>query len=98
MAKVQIVIEIDKRAWMDEKSIREAAFEYEHGCAFDRAIREGLRQAIIIPEGHGRLIDEKDIVDRFKPPEKYKFWKTDLGGLFVVLKETPTIIEGSDSE
>lgn len=61
MGKVQIVIEIDDKAWMNEKSIREVAFEYEKGCAFDRAIREGLKQAIVLPKNHGRLIDEKDI-------------------------------------
>lgn len=60
---MQIVIEIDEREWMDEKSIREVAFEYKKGSGFDRAIREGLRQAIVLPKGHGRLIDYDDLIE-----------------------------------
>lgn len=60
---MQIVIKIDDRAWMDEKSIREVAFEYEKGCGFDRAIREGLRQAIVLPKGHGRIGDIDELMD-----------------------------------
>lgn len=58
---MQIVIEIDEREWMDEKNIREVAFEYKKGSGFDRAIREGLRQAIVLPKGHGRLIDADEL-------------------------------------
>lgn len=51
-----------------------------------------------LPEHHGRLIDEQQIIDRFKPIEKFKHWYVGTDGLFNVLSDAPTIIEGSDSE
>lgn len=51
-----------------------------------------------LPEHHGRLIDEQQIRDRFKPIEKFKHWRIGLDGLFNVLSDSPTIIEESESE
>ena len=58
---MQIVIEIDDRAWMDEESIRKSAFEYEKGSTFDKAIREGIKNAIVLPKNHGDLKDVSKI-------------------------------------
>ena len=49
-----------------------------------------------LPEHHGRLIDEQQIIDRFKPIEKFKDWIIGLDGLVSVLSDAPTIIEGSE--
>ena len=86
---MQIVIDIDDREWMDEKSIREVAFEYEKGCAFDRAIREGLNQAIVLPANHGDLIDRGALLDKLKGTSRYFNVKYDI-------EEAPTIIEGTE--
>lgn len=46
-----------------------------------------------LPEHHGRLIDEQQIIDRFKPIERFKHWCVGTDGLFNVLSDAPTIIE-----
>ena len=54
-----------------------------------------------LPEHHGRIIDEQQIIDRFKPIERFKHWCVGTDGLFNVLSDAPTIIEAdkeSDSE
>lgn len=91
---MQIVIDIDEREWMDEKSIREVAFEYKKGSGFDRAIREGLRQAIVLPKGHGRLIDADDIAlidEQFYITSDYYVAES-------AINDTPTIIEAYKAE
>ena len=59
-----------------------------------------IRNGTPLPEHHGRLIDEQQIIDRFKPIERFKHWCVGTDGLFNVLSDAPTIIEaeGSDSE
>ena len=59
---------------------------------------EAIRNGEQLPEHHGRLIDEQQIIDRFKPIEKFKNWYVGTDGLFNVLSDAPTIIEGSDNE
>ena len=49
-----------------------------------------------LPKDHGRLIDEQQIIDRFKPVEKFEYWRIGLDGLCNVLSDAPTIIEGSE--
>ena len=61
-------------------------------------ILHAVRHGTILPEHHGRLIDEQQIIDRFKPIEKYEFWRVGTDGLFNVLSDAPTIIEGSERE
>lgn len=51
-----------------------------------------------LPKHHGRLIDEQQIIDRFKPIEKFKHWHVGTDGLFNVLSDAPTIIEAEGSE
>jgi len=97
---MQIVIDIDEREWMDEKSIREVAFEYKKGSGFDRAIREGLRQAIVLPKGHGRLIDADEAIKTLKSlgNRDYRRNKGTIQEAEKMLSYdgyTPTIIEGS---
>ena len=59
-------------------------------CSPCPLIRNG---GIKLPEGHGRLIDEQQIIERFKPVEKFKYWCVGTDGLFNVLSDAPTIIE-----
>ena len=61
-------------------------------------IIDAIRNGTPLPKEHGRLIDEQQIIDRFKPIEKFKNWYVGTDGLFNVLSDAPTIIEGSDSE
>ena len=51
-----------------------------------------------LPAHHGRLIDEQQIIDRFKPIERFKHWCVGTDGLFNVLSDAPSIIEGSESK
>lgn len=96
---MKIVIDIPNFAWIkDIKDFKSAVEEYKMGSGFDHAIREALLLGTPLPEHHGRLIDEQQIIDRFKPVEKFKDWRIGLDGLFNVLSDAPTIIEGSDSE
>lgn len=66
--------------------------------AYTDDLCEAIRNGTPLPEHHGRLIDEQSIIDRFKPVEKFKYWRIGLDGLFNVLSDAPTIIEGSESE
>lgn len=59
---------------------------------------KAIKKGTPLPEHHGRLIDEQQIIDRFKPIEKFEHWRIGLDGLFNVLSDAQTIIEGSDSE
>ena len=95
---MQIVIEIDEREWMDEKSIREVAFEYKKGSGFDRAIREGLRQAIVLPKGHGRLIDADKLVRPEIRPFLYHLKNGDTAIPEIDILHAPTIIEADKEE
>lgn len=38
-----------------------------------------------------RLIDAEALIDRFKPEEKYKCFRTDLSGIKILLEEAPTV-------
>lgn len=38
-----------------------------------------------------RLIDSDALIDRFKPEEKYKYFRTDLSGIKILLEEAPTV-------
>lgn len=96
---MQIVIKIPNFEWLEnEEDFKEAVKEYEQGTKFDKEIRNALINGKILPEHHGRLIDEQQIIDRFKPIEKFKHWCVGTDGLFNVLSDAPTIIEGSESE
>lgn len=35
--------------------------QWENGSLFDIALRDALKNCIVLPKGHGRLIDEKEI-------------------------------------
>lgn len=110
---MQIVIEIDDKEWMDEKSIREVAFEYEQGCAFDRVIREGLKQAIVLPKNHGRLIDADALKAELEEhrnlfvkawgcfkdmPFSDKSRVDEIDNCISEILNAPTIIEGSEAD
>ena len=84
---MKIVIDIPKEIYTGEKT---------RGLL--PTVIDAISNGIPLPEHHGRLIDEQSIIDRFKPVEKYKDWRIGLDGLFNVLSDAPTIIEGSDSE
>ena len=94
---MQIVIEIDEREWMDEKSIREVAFEYKKGSGFDRAIREGLRQAIVLPKGHGRLIDADELFLDIQTDEQMRLGEH-IAWIRERIKDAPTIIEADKAK
>jgi hypothetical protein len=89
---MKIVIEIGDydREWI--------ANGYHIPREINRKIAEAIIDGIPLPEHHGRLIDEQQIIDRFKPIERFKHWCVGTDGLFNVLSDAPTIIEGSDSE
>ena len=55
-------------------------------------ILDAIRNGTPIPEHHGRLIDEQQIIDRFKPVEEFEYWRIGLDGLINVLSDAPTII------
>ena len=100
---MRIIIDIDDKVWMDEKSIREVAFEYEKGCAFDRAIREGLKQAIVLPKNHGRLIEAEKLKDSITTITRnvlVNSVESALGMALYKISNAPTIIEaeGDDDE
>ena len=38
-----------------------------------------------------RLIDAEALIDRFKPEERYKYFRTDLSGLKNILEDAPTV-------
>lgn len=63
-----------------------------------KMLREAVKNGKPLPKHHGRLIDEQQIIDRFKPVEKFEYWRIGLDGLVNVLSDAPTIIEGSESE
>ena len=89
---MQIVIDIDDNLYT--RLFDNGVDNYDDAVDMARAIRKGTP----LPEHHGRLIDEQQIIDRFKPIEKFKFWRVGTDGLFNVLSDAPTIIEGSDAE
>lgn len=61
-------------------------------------IMDAIRNGTPLPKGHGRLIDEQHIIDRFKPVEKFEYWRIGLDGLINVLSDEPTIIEADRGE
>ena len=94
---MEIVIKIPNFEWLkNEEDFKTAVKEYEQGTRFDKEIRNALINGTPLPEHHGRLIDEQQIIDRFKPIEKFKDWIIGLDGLVCVLSDAPTIIEGSE--
>lgn len=89
---MKIVIEIDEEDWKDINDIHFIREDLKFKIG--KAIMKGKP----LPKNHGRLIDEQQIIDRFKPIEKFEHWRIGLDGLFNVLSDAPTIIEGSDTE
>lgn len=88
---MKIVIELSDSVFKRVRDDYVNPYEVDEMCA---AILDGT----ILPEHHGRLIDEQQIIDRFKPVEKFEYWRIGLDGLVNVLSDAPTIIEGSDSK
>ena len=85
---MEIVIKISDE---DYKAIAKGYLPYG-------AIADAIRNGKPLPEHHGRLIDEQQIIDRFKPVEKFKDWRIGLDGLSNVLSDAPTIIEADKGE
>ena len=81
MGKVQIVIELYK---LDYESIK------ENDTIFDDDIEDvakAIKNGVVLPKNHGRLIDEKDLS---------LLTVHMIDGMFIC--DAPTIIEGSESE
>ena len=89
---MKIVIEIPEDAY---RQIRNWGVPTDE---LRRKIYDIIDNGTPLPEHHGRLIDEQQIIDRFKPVEKFEYWRIGLDGLVNVLSDAPTIIEGSESE
>lgn len=89
---MEIMIDIDENLYT--RLFDNGVDNYDDAVDMAKAIRKGIP----LPEHHGRLIDEQQIIDRFKPIERFKHWCVGTDGLFNVLSDAPTIIEGSDSE
>ena len=58
---MQIVIDIPKEDW---EFIKES-----DGCRWSRAIIEGVINGTPLPKGHGRLIDENELIDEIEREE-----------------------------
>lgn len=84
---MQIVIDISEKDYNRLK--RKDDFDDMFLNYYEKAIVHGTP----LSKGHGRLIDEQQIIDRFKPIEKFKHWYVGTDGLFNVLSDAPTIIE-----
>lgn len=84
---MQIVIKIDDNLYT--RLFDNGVDNYDDAVDMAKAIRKGTP----LPKGHGRLIDEQSIIDRFKPIEKFEHWRIGLDGLFNVLSDAPTILE-----
>lgn len=85
--KIVIDIDVQKYKWI-----------VDNPQTYTDDLCEAIRNGTPLPKHHGRLIDEQQIIDRFKPIEKFKHWCVGTDGLFNVLSDAPTIIEGSDAE
>lgn len=89
---MKIVIELDDKLYNRIKYLEPKA-----DTMLDELMRS-IQSGTPLPKGHGRLIDEQHIIDRFKPVEKFEYWRIGLDGLINVLSDEPTIIEGSNKE
>lgn len=96
---MKIVIELDDNVYGLLKRT-ERVFKYidKEDDTVDTALMRAVINGTLLPKGHGRLVDEQQIIDRFKPVEKFEYWRIGLDGLVNVLSDAPTIIEGSESE
>lgn len=90
MEKMKIVIDIPEKTYL--KILNN---QYDYG---DMNII--IQNGVTLPENHGRLIDENDIL---KPFNKYldrgismNYWRTDYDGLKNILSDAPTIIEAEE--
>ena len=96
---MEIVIDIDEHIY---EQIMADSEVYVLDNEVDRILIENaIYNGTPLPEHHGRLIDEQQIIDRFKPIERFKHWCVGTDGLFNVLSDAPTIIEADkegDSE
>lgn len=86
---MEIVIKIDDEQVLFD--IKNRGLEADSET--DKVIINALYNGTPLPKNHGRLIDEQQIIDRFKPIERFKHWYVGTDGLFNVLSDTPTIIE-----
>ena len=94
---MQIVIEIPeeyRKIFETEKC--KSKFDSLASNEFGYVLRKAFENGTLLPKNHGRLIDEQQIIDRFKPVEKFEYWRIGLDGLVSVLSDAPTIIEGSE--
>lgn len=82
---MKIVIDIPEEVY---KSIQDNDYCGISNSDMYNAVKNGTP----LPKGHGRLIDEQQIIDRFKPIERFKYWCVGTDGLFNVLSDAPTII------
>lgn len=58
---MQVVIDIPEEDW---EFIKES-----DGCRWSRAIIEGVINGTPLPKGHGRLIDENELIDEIEREE-----------------------------
>jgi hypothetical protein len=89
--RMEIVIDINEHIY---EQIMADSEVYVLDNEVDRILIENaIYNGTPLPEHHGRLIDEQQIIDRFKPIERFKHWCVGTDGLFNVLSDAPTIIE-----
>ena len=89
---MEIVIDIPEEMYKEYISVN---LGRGNGKNITYNLLNAIKKGTPLPEGHGRLIDEQHIIDRFKPVEKFEYWRIGLDGLINVLSDEPTIIEGS---
>lgn len=71
---------------MPDSTTKEMLENYENESMFDEVLRDALKQAIILPKGHGRLIDADKLMTDINT------W-CDCEKGTCLLKDTLTIIE-----
>jgi hypothetical protein len=91
---MKIVIEIPNFAWIEDiKDFKSAVKEYEMGSGFDHAIREALLLGKPLPDGHGDLKDEREVVNILLKYAHSEEGRRFANFLVSEIKDAPTIIE-----
>lgn len=87
MADIELVIKISEDNYK--------LMQDENYCGI---LSYAIKNGTPLPKGHGRLIDEEEILKPFKKlgENKLTYWKTDYDGLITILNKTPSVLEAEN--
>ena len=90
---MKLVIELPDAFYADDATRAKVMNEYEQGSLTDKVIRGAIKDAIVLPEKFGRLIDADELEDEFRYSEDGDYCHWTLRGILSVIDDATTVLE-----